>query len=579
MRLYVGNNPVDATYYGNSDIKRTILYQGGAESTVSGESPLVLPNALPNSIYELVQYGQCEQATAPSPNAPVNIKCNNGTIVLKDAELPYGYKRLERINFNSSGYYDTNKKLYGSDVVTMTIDNVSTSGQNLFGCYSGTGDDAYNFSLYIYGTASGQAYWRYGQRLYRPVLGGTSEKTISFGAGGTSGFKTDVSYDTVDFETTDNAYIGALPNSSSTKFSGDIVGNITIGTRLKYIPCERVSDGAIGYYEVVEGVFLEPQGSTLPTAGAYDDAHLTAGVAGTPEVLNIGGKNLNAGTLDHVGYTSTGGTSTSTTFAGTLCQIPTKGGEKFTVSCGNITDGISGIFINTWLEDGSWNTRQAIAATGGTLTYTVGAGVGLINFTLYKTGGVELTSNSWMQVEYGSTATEYVPYITPQTASAADLFAVDDYKDTQDIITGDIIRKVGIKVLDGTEEWTENDTASTIRYRLRIDDATGGTSRSAITSSHFVYSSSGQDVGVAFLSSKFLYVIAAQTITTVEDFKAWLVNQYAAGTPVIVVYPLAEETAEGVGAQEVYTNAGTNSIKAVVNVGDTTLDVIYLKET
>lgn len=36
MRLYVGNNPVDATYYGNNDIKRTILYQGGAESAVGG---------------------------------------------------------------------------------------------------------------------------------------------------------------------------------------------------------------------------------------------------------------------------------------------------------------------------------------------------------------------------------------------------------------------------------------------------------------------------------------------------------------------------------------------------------------
>ncbi len=575
MRLYVGNNTVDATYYGNNDIKRMILYQGGAESTVSGESPLLLPNALPNSIYELVQYGQCEQATAPSPNAPVNIKCNNGTIVLKDAELPYGYKRLERINFNSSGYYDTNKKLYGSDVVTMTIDNVSTSGQNLFGCYSGTGDDAYNFSMYIYGTASGQAYWRYGQTLYRPVLGGTTKKTISFGAGGTSGFKTDVSYDTVEFETTDNAYIGALPNSSSTKFSGDIVGNITIGTRLKYIPCERVSDGVIGYYEVVEGVFLEPQG-TAPTAGAYDNTHLAVVPVGAPEVLSIGGKNLNAGTLDHIGYTSTGGTSTSTTFAGTLCQIPTQEGEKFTVSCGNIEDGISGVFINTWLKDGSWNTRQAIAATGGTLTYTVGAGVGLINFTLYKTGGVELTSNSWMQVEYGSTATGYVPYITPQTVGAADLFAVGNYKDAQDIITGDITRKVGIKVFDGTESVS----ASGEGWAIAISDKLK--SKIDVLCSHYPYSSAtmanAPDKSIVAFSSQNIG-IKDSSFASESDVQTFLATQYAAGTPVMVVYPLAEETTESVGAQEVYTNAGTNSVKAVVNVSDITLDVIYLKET
>ena len=406
-------------------------------------------------------------------------------------------------------------------------------------------------------------------------MGGTTEKTISFGAGGTSGFKTDASYDTVEFETTDNAYIGALPNSSSTKFSGDIVGNITIGTRLKYIPCERVSDGAIGYYEVVEGAFLEPQGSTLPTAGAYDNTHLAVVPVGAPEVLSIGGKNLNAGTLDHIGYTSTGGTSTSTTFAGTLCQIPTKEGEKFTVRCGNIEDGISGVFINTWLKDGSWNTRQAIAATGGTLTYTVGAGVGLINFTLYKTGGVELTSNSWMQVEYGSTATGYVPYVTPQTASAADLFAVGAYKDEQDIITGDITRKVGIKVFDGTESVS----ASGEGWAIAISDKLK--SKLDVLCSHYPYSSAT----MANAPDKSIVSFASQNIgikdssfASESDVQTFLAAQYAAGTPVIVVYPLAEETTESVGAQEVYTNVGTNSVNAIANVSGITLDVIYLKE-
>lgn len=40
---------------------------------------------------------------------------------------------------------------------------------------------------------------------------------------------------------------------------------------------------------------------------------------------------------------------------------------------------------------------------------------------------------------------------TPQTASVANLFAIEDYQDTQDIITGEVVRNVGIKVFDGTE--------------------------------------------------------------------------------------------------------------------------------
>jgi len=501
----------------------------------------------------------------------VAIKCNNGSIVLKDAELPYGYKRLASIIFSASTYYNTNKKLYGSDVVTMTISDFTSGGQNLFGCYSGTGDDVYNFSLYIYGTSTGQAYWRYGQTIYRPVVGSTSQRTITFGAGGTTGFKTNVTHNTVDFETTSVAWIGSLPNSSSPKYEGKIIGNITIGTRLKYIPCERVSDGAIGYYEAIEGVFLEPQGSA-PVKGAYDDTHLTAGAAGTPEVLSVGSKNLNAGDLDHIGYTSTGGTSTSSTFAGTLCQIPTKEGEKFTVSCGNIEGGISGVFINTWLEDGSWNTRQAIAATGGTLTYTVGAGVSLINFTLYKTGGVELSNNSWMQVEYGATATSHVSYATPQTASVADLFAVGNYKDTQDIITGDITRKVGIKVFDGTESVS----ASGEGWAIAISDKLK--SKLDVLCSHYPYSSAtmanAPDKSIVAFSSQNIGIKDSSFAST-SDVQAFLTAQYAAGTPVIVVYPLAEETVNRVVPQRLYTFYNGSVISVTAEVDNIPLSATY----
>ncbi len=119
-------------------------------------------------------------------------------------------------------------------------------------------------------------------------------------------------------------------------------------------------------------------------------------------------KNLNVGTLDNQGYTSTGGTSTSTTFCGTLWKIKVSEGEKYTVSCGNFPDGISGVFVNTWKTDGTFNLRQAISMSTY-YTFTIPAGISEVNFTLYKTGGITIGSNSWMQVEKGETATAYVP--------------------------------------------------------------------------------------------------------------------------------------------------------------------------
>ena len=96
-----------------------------------------------------------------------------------------------------------------------------------------------------------------------------------------------------EFITPANAYIGMLPNSSSPAYTGSIIGNVLVGTRLKYIPCERESDGVVGYYEAVNGVFLEPTGTGAPVAGSYDTSHLSKlEVVGTPEVLTVSANGI-----------------------------------------------------------------------------------------------------------------------------------------------------------------------------------------------------------------------------------------------------------------------------------------------
>lgn len=268
-------------------LKKQVFFRAATASpyatlTVTGVSPLSLPNAAAKAIVSLVQTGKCITSDGV-------ISCNNGQLVAVDDELPSGFKRIADISFDGNIYYDTGRKMYGTDVVTMTVTPSGSAGQNLFGAYSGTGEAAVNFSLYAYGTSTSKCYFRYGQVLLRPTLG-SGERTISFGAGGTSGFMTDTETETQEFTTTDNAYIGALPNSTSAKFSGTITGEITVGERLKYVPCERESDNAIGYYELVNGEFLEPQGSGTPTTSGYDSTHLnTLAVIGTPEVLTVSG--------------------------------------------------------------------------------------------------------------------------------------------------------------------------------------------------------------------------------------------------------------------------------------------------
>lgn len=254
---------------------------GGTPTTLRGVSPLTLANAIKGKLKSLVQFGKVSVSGG-------TITCNNGVLTIVDDELPLGYKRITGMRFDGDTWYDTGEVLTGDDDVTMTLANTTTTGQNVFGSYNGTGSGTKNFSLYLYGGGStSNCYFRYGSQLVRPRFG-SDERTITFGKSGTSGFTTDVSVTPDEFTTEATAYIGMLPNSTSPTYTGSIIGNILVGTRLKYIPCERTADGVVGYYETHTETFLEPSGTGSVTKGEYDTSHETViATVGTPESVLI----------------------------------------------------------------------------------------------------------------------------------------------------------------------------------------------------------------------------------------------------------------------------------------------------
>lgn len=437
------------------------IWQAITDAIVNGFSPLSLPSAIQAPIVYLKQKGVCEQNGTPTPSAPIDIKCNNGAIKYKDRELPVGFIRLLDINFDGGFHYITNEKLYGSDDISMTVNNTSSSGQNLFGCYAGTGEGTKNFSLYIYGSTSSQCYFRYGERLYRPRLG-TGKRSITFGKSGTTGFYDNVSVTPEIFESDSVAWIGMLPNSSSAHFTGTIEGNIVVSNRLKYIPCKRLSDGVIGYYETHNQVFLEPQGTGTPITTGIDDSQMELVVVGTKEVISI-------------------------------------------------------------------NT---------------------------------------------------------ETASAEDLFQVGDYKDEQDIISGNVIRRVGVMVFDGENELENGYAVSgfnaiifNISYNPNLQDEI-----LTVLSTHFknseIYGSTMEDksiVGRIDSNHRYGIVIKNNNWSDISDYINYAKAQYEAGTPIIIVYPLMNEMTEQVTPQQLNTFAGNNIITITAEVGNIPLEAKYKK--
>ena len=564
------------------NVRRVIFVSGpGGETVVIGPapSPLLLPDAIANSLHYVKAFGGTELSGTPTPDTPVDIVCNNGILKVKDSELPVGYKRLTGISYDTDIYYETNQKLYGSDTLTITLSNTSNSGRNVIGAYSGTGSDARNFSLFIYGANStSNSYLRHGTKLGRPRFG-TGTRTLVMGPTGTDGFLTDVTYDAEDFETTDTFWIGGLPNSSSTKYDGDIVGNITVSNRLKYIPCERVSDGKIGYYETFTDAFLEPQGTGTPVSMGYDVSYMTKiyiDSTGTVETIGIIGKNLfNKATVTEGFILTSGDAPYASTGNGYSDYIPIVPGQYYYIGQRAASTSANNDRVITYDKDKNVLQQVRYAATGA--VYRVNnANARFIRFNL------NLNYLNTLQFELGQTPTDYEPYTNSGTATCEPLLAVGDYTDVQSILDGVVTRNVGVKVLTGDENF-ETATATNC-YSLTNTLGTGNFADRTIVCSHFDSTSTqpgtGDRQGLAFIVNKgpdYTIAFGATTqFSTQTQWKNWLAAQAAAGTPVIIVYPLATATTESVAGQTLQVTDGNNVLEITqASMSDLELEAEY----
>lgn len=217
----------------------------------------------------------------------------------------------------------------------------------------------------------------------------------------------------------------------------------------------------------------------------------------------------------------------------------------------------NGVFIKrTLYGSSSTPAGKAVTHTMGTTTAFVIVGSN-INATKYP----EVTKDNvkaikWMFNE-GSSAKTYEAYRVGysyggkdtisieggSSATASLLLGVDSYADAQDIIKGNITRKVGIKVLDGSETIGISNKVYTIAITDKVK------SKTELICSHCAYSS----LASSSCPNNSVISFASQNIGIRNDacadeeaFRQWLHREYAKGTPIIVVYPLASEKAESV---------------------------------
>ena len=181
---------------------------------------------------------------------------------------------------------------------------------------------------------------------------------------------------------------------------------------------------------------------------------------------------------------------------------------------------------------------------------------------------MDIYCNNGILVPYldgiGSTTQSSVPTPTSPisminyTQGNVELRAVGTYKDilTHGSANATITRNVGVKVFDGTEEFslvsgytdvfrTPNTAIYPSDFASNPDSNVGLCNNYKVLSTSTYLASNIQDGEMGWNTNGALTVKDSR-FTTATAFKSWLAQMYAAGTPVVLYYPLATSTTESV---------------------------------
>lgn len=232
------------------------------------------------------------------------------------------------------------------------------------------------------------------------------------------------------------------------------------------------------------------------------------------------------------------------------------------------------------LFDTSKNFIQSSISYTGQRNISTTTDTAYLRFS-FSTSAIETT-----QMEVGSVVTEYEPYNPLQSFNSylnAPLRGLQDgTKDEYSPTHGQITRRMGKKVLDGTEVWTKyavntrsNVYSSTfigcaLEYQSSICTHFKNANRSWADGpgSYGTYSDHDSHV-----NRKYFHVGAF--FPTSDDFKAYLAAQHAAGTPVTIYYKLAEPIIETAVPISLPTYPGTTIIEMKSTVQPSIMEAEY----
>ena len=220
------------------------------------------------------------------------------------------------------------------------------------------------------------------------------------------------------------------------------------------------------------------------------------------------------------------------------------------------------------------------------VTITANQDVYYVRFSHYKSSQEDITQamlNVGQPMEYEPYGYYKIPILSNGVAYpvylAEPLRKIDTYSDSV-VSSGTVTRNVYKLVLNGTENWN---FSSGSYYLEELINYLRGVGENYAICSHFPTSAQVEkavDVPNGYVSftygvNKRLYFKVATTITSLADFKEFLAQEYANGTPVTIYYVLATAETESVTAPSIPTTGGEVSIDVDTTVKPSEVSLTY----
>lgn len=294
--------------------------------------------------------------------------------------------------------------------------------------------------------------------------------------------------------------------------------------------------------------------------------------SGTPYPAG-GGKNL-WGDLIQNTFISQQGVSSGVSGAKTTGKIPCAEGDKYTLSCATTFAAAPGnVGVLAYFDASDAMLTRVDDTYQRAFTLEAPANAAYLRASCYKE-----TDADNVQLEKGSAATAYAPYENIRPIKGRDSVTITRQEDNQvialtlpetvyggevDAVSGEGIKNWERVVFDGTENWKSR-AASYTSYSVAL-------SRRAQTGlcTHFkkiLHDAVRPDTGTGETGCYLEFSTSAifnVPFKNVDDWKNYLAAQYAAGTPVYIVFQYANEVNEpftATGAQPIPALAGANTV-------------------